>query len=122
MALLFLLSSRADLDGVPTDWDKGLHAGAYFVLGVLALRACHGGLRRLGPRATVAALVITLTYAALDELHQARVPGRHASVLDWVADAVGAATAVAVVGVLGMMLSRRERPGSIRLRKGRGGV
>jgi VanZ family protein len=122
MALLFFLSSRADLNGMPSVWDKGIHVGAYFVLGVLALRACHGGLRRLGLRATVAALAVTVIYAALDELHQARVPGRHASVLDWVADGVGAVIAVAAVGWLGAVWSRRERAGAIGVRNERGGV
>lgn len=100
MALLFLLSSQTNLDAVPSGWDKVSHAGAYLVLCVLALRACHRGLHRLGLRETLVALLLTAGYGMLDELHQRMVPGRHASLLDWLADVVGAMGAIALVGLV----------------------
>jgi VanZ family protein len=107
MALLFHLSSRSDLTTVPTGWDKPIHAGAYAVLGLLALRACHGGLRRLAARPTLAALLLTAGYAVLDEARQGQIPGRHASPLDWAADLVGAVGAVGIVGLIVWVQSRR---------------
>jgi VanZ family protein len=106
MALLFLLSSRTELGVVPSGWDKVFHAGAYLVLCVLALRACHRGLHWLGLRETVFALLVTAVYGSLDELHQAFVPGRDASVRDWLADVLGAIGAVAIVGLVVMLRSR----------------
>jgi VanZ family protein len=113
MALLFLLSSRTDLVGVPSGWDKLVHAGAYFVLCVLALRACHRGLHRLGLRETLIALLLTVAYGMLDELHQGIVPGREASALDWFADVGGALSAIAAVGLLVMVRSRKGMTGTI---------
>ena len=111
MALLFHLSSRTDLDAVPSGWDKPAHVSAYAVLGVLALRACHGGLRRLAPGPTAAAVLLTVGYGVLDELHQAGVAGRHASAWDWVADACGAVVAVGLVGWYVAVRARRDPAG-----------
>jgi VanZ family protein len=113
MALLFLLSSRSDLDAVPSGWDKVMHAGAYLVLCVLALRAFHGGLHWLGLRQTLSAVLLTVAYGAADELHQAFVAGRHASLRDWVADVLGSVAAIAVVGLFVMVRSRRRITGAI---------
>lgn len=107
MALLFLLSSRTDLGAVPSGWDKVSHAGAYLVLCVLALRACHRGLHRLGLRETLIALLLTAGYGVLDELHQRMVPGRQPSVLDWLADVVGAIGAIALVGLVVRVRARK---------------
>ena len=81
-------------------WDEGLHFTAYGALGILALRAFHGGLRR--PRAVPAALSIGLVAAwgAVDELRQAFDPTRSASATDWAADVAGAIAAVAAVAML----------------------
>lgn len=77
-------------------WDalvkKSGHMIGYALLAGLILRA----LLREGrsPReAAYAALLLALTYAMTDELHQAFVMGRHASVLDIGFDYVGAASA-----------------------------
>lgn len=106
MGVLYFLSSRTDLDGVPGQWDKLAHVGAYTVLGVLALRAFHGGLNSLERWPTVGALVLTVTYGVLDELHQGFVPGRDASGLDWAADVLGACLAMVLVTLLRAVWSR----------------
>ena len=100
MALLYYLSSRTDLGDIPAGSDKVVHALAYTVLGLLAARACHGGL--FAPRAVPAffGVLLTVGYAALDELHQGFVPGRHMSLGDWVADAVGAVLGLAALALL----------------------
>jgi VanZ family protein len=117
MALIFGLSSQSTLprvvDPVP---DKVAHAAAYAALGVLCLRACHGGLQRLRPGATLLALGLTLGYGALDEWHQSFVPRRRASAGDWLADAAGAALALPLTGLLAAL---RERTSAAAARGGR---
>lgn len=114
MALLFFLSSQTEFVPVSTGWDKLVHLGAYGVLGLLALRACHGGTDGLKPWPTLLAVLMTLGYGAVDELHQGRVAGRDASVLDWLADAGGALLAVACLGLLGALRARWGRRDSLR--------
>ncbi len=97
MALLYFLSSRSSLPASGLVWDKLAHAAAYSALGILCLRACHGGVARLRPVPLAVAMLLTLGYGVLDELSQSRVPGRDANLFDWIADAVGAACACLVV-------------------------
>lgn len=70
--------------------DKLLHMIEYAVLGVLCYRAFR---RVTGPfaagYAVVFAIVTASLYGATDELHQAFVPFRTATWLDWVADTAG---------------------------------
>ena len=109
MALLYLLSSRADLVvSTPPGWDKVLHAGAYALLAGLSIRAFHGGLGRLAPWPTVFALLLTIVYGMLDEVHQSQIAGRDASMLDWLADIVGAALSVVALGMLAVSRSKRS--------------
>jgi VanZ family protein len=70
--------------------DKLLHAVEYAGLaGLLVLGLTHVGTFGLR-RAALLAVLLAATYGATDELHQAFVPHRDASALDWLADAVGA--------------------------------
>lgn len=98
-AFLFFLSSRQTL---PVDLSSGLdkvaHFGAYLVLGFLF---AHGAAWLRLPFAV--AIALGWIYGALDELHQTTVPGRDASVGDWVADALGTVAGV----LLFAFLSRR---------------
>ncbi len=94
VALIFLVSGSKLPSGPGAGWDKVLHTAAYCGLGVLCLRATHGGLGRLGWSATLVALFLTVGHGAFDEWHQSRVPGRHASVADWLADVAGAGLAL----------------------------
>lgn len=100
MILIYSLSSRESLPASELVWDKAVHVGAYGVFGTLCLRAFHGGIRPLRGRPSLLAMLTTLLYAMLDELHQSRVPGRDSSLLDWVADAVGAGLALLFVAWL----------------------
>ncbi|MFC2099416.1 VanZ family protein [Candidatus Bipolaricaulota bacterium] len=82
--------------------DKLFHAAEFAVFALLAWKAFR---RRLAP-----ALLATLLFAALDEFHQSFVPTRDASVLDGLADAVGAVLALVVArrsAVLWAFLRRR---------------
>ena len=98
MILVFLLSAR-DFPGVelPSGGDKLLHAAAYFVFGLLCLRAFHGGLRAPRTQAAWSAMLLAIGYGAFDEIHQSWVPGRYSSVPDWLADAAGALLALLAV-------------------------
>jgi VanZ family protein len=71
---------------------KGAHMAGYGLLGVLIMR----GLLAQGlssREAAYFAILLAVSYALTDELHQAFVPGRHATVLDIGIDYVGAASA-----------------------------
>lgn len=84
-ALLFALSSRSALPlPQPSGIDKVEHFAAYAVLGALLARASSGSGVWLGW-----AILAGLLFGASDEWHQAFVPGRDSSALDWVADAFG---------------------------------
>ena len=102
---VWVLSAQPDLPAPEIVSDKVLHVVAYAAFGVLCLRAWHGGLSPLALRPTVVALLLTVGYGAVDEWHQAWVPGRFASVHDWLADALGAALAT---GAIGLWFGRRR--------------
>ena len=97
LAAVFWLSSLTDVPGARYFWDKLLHMVGYAGLGVLALRAFHGGFERPRPAPTTYAAVAVILWGVSDEFHQSFVPGRDASAWDVLADAVGFALAFAVV-------------------------
>ena len=78
------------------------------MLAGLSIRAFHGGLGRLALWPTVFALLLTIAYGMLDEMHQSRVVGRDASMLDWLADVVGAGLSILVLGMLALARSKRS--------------
>jgi VanZ family protein len=95
MGLIFYLSSRpSSLPSVVPDYIP--HFAAYVILALLLLRALR--LHPIPGRGAVAlALLITVLYAASDELHQAFVPTRTASLQDFLVDTL-AAVSVAIYG------------------------
>jgi len=98
MALIFYLSSQSDPAPAVTSliWDKGLHFGAYAMLGVLFGRALTG--EGLDPWiATIGAVMLASAYGASDEVHQMFTPLRQADVRDWIADTAGASVGAAAV-------------------------
>jgi len=117
MAVIFVLSSQSSLPGLGFQWeDKLLHVVAFAGLGVLALGAAHGGLRKPALAATVSAMLLTAGYGMVDEFHQSTVGGRDASVGDVVADFVGALVGLALFAWL---VARRSSPAG---NSGRGAV
>lgn len=98
MAVIFWLSSFPRFEFVPDRWQiepvsLTVHALEYGLLAALLWRAAQRT-PALSCWSWQASLLITLLYAASDEVHQAFVPGRYADVRDWLADAAGAAVAV----------------------------
>ena len=74
--------------GDAINFDKAIHAGAYFILATLMFITSRrtGVTTNLTVRLGLAALA--LTYGAFDELSQPYF-GRYCSLLDWYADGVG---------------------------------
>lgn len=87
----------------PVGVDKLLHAVGYAVLAAVVLTA----LRRPTGREILAVVVLVTAFGGAVEILQAPVPGRTGSVLDLVADAVGA-----VLGAAGWWLFGAEPRGA----------
>lgn len=110
MAVIFGFSGMPDIGRLPGGVsDLTAHFAGYGLLGALVVRAV-GGARWAGvtPSAAARAWLISAAYGVSDEFHQSFVPGRSPNVIDWVADAAGAAVAISAV-VLGARLVRRAK-------------
>ncbi|HET9574966.1 MAG TPA: VanZ family protein [Nitrospira sp.] len=102
-SLIFYLSSlphpEEDLPKFLFDklGDKLLHVIEYAVLALLCHRAFRwAAVPRVAQQAVLLAIVTASFYGMTDEVHQAFVPFRESSWLDWVADTAGA-----VIGAVG---------------------
>ena len=86
-AVLFLLSEwSGPVGGLPPGADKLVHGGLFLILGL----SLAWGKGRTGSGVSgLVFLLIGMGYGALDEWHQSFIPGRAASVGDWVADSAG---------------------------------
>ena len=74
---------------------KGAHFAAYLVLGIIVLFA----MRRIdlmGKQGVVFTLLLCISYAITDELHQAFVPGRTPKMLDVLIDSSGASLGIGI--------------------------
>lgn len=98
LAVILTLTSipNPDVPRVVPGGDKVVHLIMYGVLGLLVGRALGHGRRTAGR--LVAAFAALVLLAAADEWHQRYIPGRSASVGDWVADSAGAAISLLLVG------------------------
>jgi VanZ family protein len=80
------LSTAAGLLGDVLSY--GAHAAEYTIFGALLLRALDARLLALGAG---------IAYAITDEIHQSFVPGRQASAIDLVVDALGLVVGIALL-------------------------
>jgi VanZ family protein len=109
MALIYGVSGmqRAPLPSQVSD--KAGHLAAYFVLGLLTVRAVAGGFpARVTVRVAVLSAVVACGYGAFDEVHQLFVPGRSGDIADWYADSSGVLLGLAVSWAWGMIAASAE--------------
>jgi len=100
MGIIFFLSNQPgdslDLPDIP-NVDKVLHAVAYGVLALTTLFAVPGHKYRANPwRICLLVVLFCFMYGVSDEFHQSFVPNRMPSVLDLIADTMGAVVVVFV--------------------------
>ena len=117
-AIIFFLSSFPNPPGPrATDLRSTLaHIVEYAVFGFLALNLLVRWSRQLTGRLIAAAWLLSVAYGISDELHQAFVPRRDASLIDVLADAAGAALGVAAAALQHRIRTARfsrtaDRPG-----------
>lgn len=98
-ALVLALGSVPDVTApvTPLPLDKVAHLLLYGILGVLTGRGWQRAGRRPG---RVLLIGLGLALGALDELHQARVPGRFPDPVDWAMDAAGFGAGFAGAGAV----------------------
>jgi VanZ family protein len=102
--MIVVASSRSKVEGPEiSNFDKIAHCSVYGLLATLVLRG-------LGERAAWQAVAVVSLFGLSDELHQHFTPGRSMDALDWVADTVGAALAVALYRRWSWYRDRLERP------------
>jgi VanZ family protein len=99
VATLWWSSSRSPRPSEPSLFGalvhNAMHVVAYAVLGGAVWCAAHAPARGVHQRAAAAvAVLFAVAYGVVDELHQARVHGRVASVWDVLSDACGGLLAV----------------------------
>ena len=111
MALIFAVSSleQPPLPMPKFEWltiDKLYHFIEYAILGGLVAHAFVKAKPSVVPSQLiwVLAAVLSILYGASDEWHQTFVPGRLATLADWVADVLGS-----IVGVLAVYLYYKKR-------------
>ena len=110
LAVVFCLSSMSEVPGAHYVWDKLLHTFGYAGIGILALRAFHGGFVRPQLKPTLYAALTVIAWGMSDEYHQSFVPGRDASVWDVLADAVGFTLGVLMMTIATLRTVRMGEP------------
>ncbi len=111
MALIFVISSleQPPLPMPEFEWltiDKLYHFIEYAILGGLLTRAFVKAKPSIVPSRFTwhTAAVLSILYGASDEWHQTFVPGRFATIADWVADVLGS-----IAGVLAVYLYYKKK-------------
>lgn len=84
---------------------KGAHMAEYFILCGLLLWALVGTIRK-DKVALYSAIVVSIVYAGIDELHQLTVPGRTGNIMDVLVDSLGV---LALVIAYKLLMAIRER-------------
>lgn len=97
--LLFFLSSLPS-ESVPTlkikHEDLVLHFLVYVIFGYFLGIATRPSLRTNALKGFIIAVLVGIAYGATDEFHQTFVPGRLATVSDFIADSLGAVAGLSV--------------------------
>ena len=82
--------------------DKIQHFGAFFVLAILLNLALIYQRKSyfLFKNAIISTIIITMSYGAIDEIHQLFISGRSADIRDWLADSSGVIIGILLLNVL----------------------
>ena len=88
--VIFLAEPRFAAAIVNATWDKAVHFTYFATMCFFLWVAC-------AKRWELAVWAAILFIGAVDETHQAYVPGRSSDIKDWLADGLGAATALIVM-------------------------
>lgn len=108
--LIFFVSSRSNISPPGPDFvlkDKLAHVAEYSVLGLLLFGGIGWSVSRYRGVTFLFLFAVGVSVAALDELLQSYVPGRHMNLFDWLADAVGVAVGVGVGMITNRVAKRR---------------
>lgn len=110
-ALIFTLSSFPNPPGPRVTEPRAIlaHVVMYAVLGYLAARAIAAWRGRFERWHALIAWLFAVAYGISDEFHQSFVPNRHATALDVLADAAGAALGVIAARVAWQRLTARGK-------------
>jgi VanZ family protein len=111
--LIFFVSSRSGITPPGPDFvmkDKLAHVAEYSVLGLLLFVNIGWTVSRSRVVTFVFLFAVGVSIAALDELLQSYIPGRHMSLFDWLADALGVALGVGFSVMVGRSLKRKAAP------------
>ena len=114
-ALVIYAASSIPANDLPNifllKFDKLIHIGIFFVLGVLVYRALEPYIRaeRFDWKRAILVVVIVIAYAFSDEFHQSSVPGRSVDGNDILADTVGGMLSGLFVYVLFLLKRRAAR-------------
>jgi VanZ family protein len=87
--------------------DKIQHFSAFFVLAILLNLALIYQRKSylLFKNASIATIIITLSYGAFDEIHQLYISGRYADFRDWLADSSGVIVGIILLNLLKNILN-----------------
>jgi VanZ family protein len=94
---IFIASHQSKIE-IPNvniwDFDKILHLIAYFVYTILLMIYLNGNFDLTKGKILLITFGIATVFAISDEIHQSFIPGRTASVYDFLADLIGIALAM----------------------------
>ncbi len=113
---IFVLSSIPDFGALEksflTKHDKITHLIVYGLLAWWVLWGWVKGLRETpGTLRFILTALVTAAYGVSDEFHQAFIPGRLASVDDWLADVIGGLLGSIVFATMALAIRRPLPPG-----------
>jgi VanZ family protein len=109
-ALIFISSAQSSISFAPDPWldflvRKSGHMGVFGILALLLWRAV--AITTTWRRPWTWALGLAVAYAVSDEVHQAFVAGREATLRDVAFDAVGAVIALSMLAIVRAVRRRR---------------
>ena len=110
---IFIVShqSKVDYPELGFEWqDKIYHALAYIVYGASIITMFTGIKDSMKKRTVIIfTLLIGILFGLSDELHQSYVPGRDASVEDWIADAIGIMLSISLINPIASIVKKIKR-------------